>query len=136
MKTKLLTICLLLVTSQVFGVDVARRVLATTETNQSYYNILGMNADIHYSKIKNPIKKNVIVNANQKRSGNGWSSACYIHTVNCNAKTIKLNKVNYYYGGSNCEGKKNKNARDRDLNNGSLPYEVLRHIYNVACIMR
>jgi len=117
------------------GVDVEGRMLASTQTPYAYFSILGMSAPVHYSQLKTPIKKNVIAYAVNKNFG-GWRSACYSHTVDCLRRTIKLNKVKYY-DERQCRGERLKrmSSYDKDLKNFSLPANVRREIYNVACIM-
>jgi len=116
------------------GVDVDGRVLATTQTPYAYFNILGMSASLHYSQLKTPIKENVIAYAVNKNDR--WMSACYFHTVDCSRRSIKLNKVKYY-DKSQCRGERLKrmSSYDKDLKNFSLPANVRREIYNVACVM-
>ena len=42
------------------GVDVEGRMLASAQTANAYYSVLGLSAPMHYSQLKTPIKKNVI----------------------------------------------------------------------------
>ena len=118
------------------GVDVEGRILASAQTANAYYSVLGLSAPMHYSQLKTPIKKNVIAYSKNKELG-GWNSACYYHTVDCDKGTIKLIKSEYF-DSSDCRGKELKRmiAYDKDLKNYSLPVNVLREIHNVACVMR
>ena len=64
------------------GVDVEGRMLASAQTANAYYSVLGLSAPMHYSQLKTPIKKNVIAYSKNRELGD-WTSACYYHTVDC-----------------------------------------------------